>query len=133
MRWKYGAIALSAALTVVAVLAPPGAKAADFSKDEAAIAKKLEDAYGVKVLRIRSGEVDGAPVYVVTVMNPAGNYNAAFQVSTLAVDKASGELVPQFRQTPTGQQVSGAESRYPPTDDSGAEMRRQTERRLRER
>ena len=134
MRWQAGAIALFTASIVVAGLAAPRAEAAaDFSKDEAAVAKKIEDTYGVKVLRIRSGEIDGSPVYIVTVMNPAGDYNAAFQVSTLAIDKASGDLVSQFRQTPTGQQRSGADIRNPPTDDSGVELRRQTERRLRQR
>lgn len=133
MRRLFGLIAFSIALTLAVGLFAPFVKAAGFRKDEAAVAKRLEDAYGVKVLRIRSGEMNGLAVYIVTVMNPAGDFNSAFQVTTLAVDKASGALVSQYRQTPTGSRRSGAESRTPPDDSSGMVMRRQTERRLRER
>lgn len=134
MRRQFGAIALFIALTLAGgSVASPTAAATEFSKDEAAIAEKLEGAYGVKVLHIRSGEINGTPIYIVTVMNPAGDYNTAFQVTTLAVDKTSGALVPQYRQTPTGQRHAGAESREPPTDASGAVIRQWTERRLRQR
>jgi hypothetical protein len=134
MRRQFGAFALSIALTLAAGAGVSAADAAaTFSKEEAAVAKKLEDAYGVRVLRIRSGDVDGTAVYIVTVMNPAGDFNAAFQVTTLAVGKSSGALISQYRQTPTGQRRSGAASRNPSGDISGTAMRRRTERRLRPR
>lgn len=134
MRRQISAFALLIALTFVAGSSVSPAKAAaNFSKDETAVAKKLEAAYGVQVLRIRSGLIDGSAVYFVTVMNPAGDSNAALQVTTLAVNKTSGKLVSQYRQTPTGQRHSGAESRTPSTDVSGAAIRQRTWRRLRQR
>ena len=69
---------------------------------EAEATDKLETSYGVRVLKVRSGEIDGRKVWLVTVMNPGGNSNAAFQVNTLAVDKESGELVPSFRHGASG-------------------------------
>lgn len=103
MPRKFGAFALFLALALSAGTGISDTHAAaELSEEEAAVAKKLEDAYGVRVLRIRSGEIDGLAVYIVTVMNPAGDFNEAFQVTTLAVDKKSGILVSRFRQTPTG-------------------------------
>lgn len=134
MQRQMSAVALFIAVTlttgspVTAVNA-----AAKFSKDEAAIAKKLETTYGVRVLGIRSGAMDGVKVYIVTVMNPAGNFNGAFRVTKLAVDKASGRLVSQYRETPTGQRHPAAERRDTTTDASGPAIRRRTERRLRAR
>ena len=63
--------------------------------------------YGVDVLRVRAGDLNGTPVWLVTVMVPGGNFNSAFQVTTLAVDRMSGALVPAFRQ------VANASRRLP--------------------
>ena len=46
---------------------------------------------------MRSVELDGAPAYAVKVMNPGGNSNAAFRVSTLLVDGDSGTVLGQVR------------------------------------
>lgn len=134
MRRQSGLIALTIGLAFGGCMFASSVLAAkNFTEDEAQVANKLQKAYGVKILRIRPGQIDGKPVYIVTVMNPAGNSNAAFQVTTLAVDKNSGELVSQYRQTPTGQRHSGANSYNTPDDASGMIIRQRTEQRLRER
>ena len=45
------------------------------------------------MLGIEQVEAEGGPRYAVKVMNPPGNYNAAFMVTTLLVDAASGEIL----------------------------------------
>lgn len=77
-----------------------GLALAQVSQDQAAAG--IAEEYGVEVLRVRPGEIDGKPVWLITVMQPGGTYNTAFQVTTLAVDQASGDLVPAFRQGPSG-------------------------------
>ena len=66
-----------------------------------------------QVLRISPGTADGRNVFVVTVMNPPGDFNEAFQVNTLVVDAETGRLVPQFRHLPSGQSFSGAARNVP--------------------
>ena len=60
-------------------------------------AAKIEADYGVKALRVRPGTIDGIEVWLVTVMKPGRDSNDAFQVTTLAVDQATGALVPAYR------------------------------------
>ncbi len=67
-----------------------------------AAAKQIAAEFDVTVLRVESGSIDGIPVWLVTVMNRGGEFNSAFQVNTLAVDKATGRLVPSFRHRPSG-------------------------------
>ncbi len=83
------------------------------------IDKKLTQQYGVKVLRLTQGEYDGKKVFLATVMNPAGNSNGAFEVATLAVDPQTGNLIPAFRHTKTGYELSGAESTNTNRNDWG--------------
>ncbi len=59
--------------------------------------KQIGERFDVEVLKVRPGEIDGRKVWLVTVMRPGGDSNAAFQVHLLAVDQESGELVPSFR------------------------------------
>ena len=87
------------AIPLAASLAPRAA-AAEVTSEQAAAGIAAD--YGVEVLRVRPGEIDGKPVWMVTVMQPGGLSNAAFQVTTLAVDRASGALVPVFRHGPSG-------------------------------
>lgn len=69
---------------------------------EAEAAKLIAERYAVEVLRVRAGEQDGRRVWLVTVMQPGGNRNSAFQVHVLAVDRESGELVPSFQHHSSG-------------------------------
>ncbi|NIA69509.1 hypothetical protein HBA54_12985 [Pelagibius litoralis] len=69
---------------------------------EEAAAKLITEQFGVEVLRIRAGDLDGRPVWFVTVMQPEGSSNATFQVHILAVDQESGRLLPSFRHRSSG-------------------------------
>jgi len=69
---------------------------------EAAAGEKVAKAFGVQVLKVEGGEIDGRPVWLVTVMREGGNRNNAFQVSTLAVDQQSGDLMSSFRHGASG-------------------------------
>jgi len=77
---------------------------------EAEVTTKVARDYGVDVLRVRRGAVDGRQVFLVTMMNPGGDFNEAFQVNTIAVDMESGELVPGFRHRPSGADANQAPS-----------------------
>ncbi len=68
-----------------------------------AAGKRIAAEFGVTVLRVVPGAIDGIPVWLVTVMNRGGDFNSAFQVNTLAVDQATGRLVPSFRHKASGQ------------------------------
>ncbi len=74
--------------------------------------RKVAEAFGVEVLskHTRAGEIDGRAVWFLTVMNPGGTFNDAFQVNTLAVDQETGELVPAFRHRASGYDLPGAAS-----------------------
>ena len=79
------------------------------SEQEAAA--KIAEAYDVRVLRVREGEIDGTAVWLVTVMKGGGERNDAYQVTTLAVDRETGRLVPSFRHRPSGYDLPGAQPR----------------------
>jgi hypothetical protein len=55
--------------------------------------RQIEETYDVEVLRVREGEIDGRGVWLVTVMLPPGDFNTAFMVSNLAIDRQTGDLV----------------------------------------
>jgi hypothetical protein len=80
---------------------------------------------GVQVLAVTPVEADGGARYAVKVMNPPGNYNGAFLVSTLLVDAVSGEVVGEAG--PEGGLVRPIQ--VPASDaESGLEARRRTYR-----
>ncbi|MFQ5773284.1 MAG: hypothetical protein ACE5GS_02090 [Kiloniellaceae bacterium] len=112
--------ALGGMLLVGAGLVAPRPVAAQVTSDAAAA--RIRADYNVKVLRVRPGEVAGAPVWLVTVMKPGGDSNDAFQVTTLAVDQATGKLVPAFRHGPQGP-VGTAESVRTQVDKRPSVMR----------
>ena len=91
---------------MVLALAAPAAPAMAQVTEEAAAAQ-IRTEYGVEVLRVRAGTVDGRPVWLITVMKPGGTSNSAFQVTTLAVDQATGDLVPAYRHGRHGAEGSG--------------------------
>ncbi|HET6521979.1 MAG TPA: hypothetical protein VFG47_19480, partial [Geminicoccaceae bacterium] len=93
---------------------------------EKEIAARIAAAYGVEVLAVKRDDLVGGPAYAVRVMQPGGNSNAAFQVSTLMVDATTGELIPQFRHRTAGYQVSGSLRAEPPTAPDGTALRRRT-------
>jgi len=107
---------------LLAISEPAGAQAL---MSEAAARAKLEKDWGVEVLRVQADEQDGVPVFLVRVMNPGGNFNEAFQVNVLVIDRRTGELVPQFRHGPTGLRgVAGAPNDA--DENSGPVLRRES-------
>ena len=51
-----------------------------------------------------------------TIMNPGGDFNEAFQVNTLLVDADTGNLVSGFRHLPSGYNASQAAAFEPNRD-----------------
>lgn len=98
-------IAAAVVLLGGVVLAHPAL--AEVGRDEAAA--RLRTDFQVEVLRVRPGEINGTAVWLVTVMSPGGNSNNAYMVTTLAVDRKTGALVPAFYQGRSGAQgLAGA-------------------------
>lgn len=95
---RLGAFALAAAVAVsLGCLAQPAA-----AIDGEAAGKLVAERFGVQVLKVREGTLDGRPVWLVTTMNPGGDSNSAFVVSTVAVDAESGEPVRAVQPIETG-------------------------------
>ena len=78
------------------------------SADEVAAA--IAEAYGVTVLRVVPAKDDGRSVFRLTIMNPGGDFDEAFQVNTLLVDAETGKLVSGFRHRASGYEASQAAS-----------------------
>ena len=114
------------AIGLAAILLGLGAMPASAQRLTAeAAARQVAETYGVEPLRVREMRLeDGSLAYAVTVMTPGGNSNDAFLVTTLLVDARTGELVPQFRHTPTGHEFSDAPFNVPPTESDGPALRR---------
>ena len=96
-------------LGAVLVMPPPAGAAMGADQVRA----KIIQAFGVEVLRVRPAQADGRRVYVVTIMNPGGDFNTAFQVNTLLVDADTGKLVSGFRHRPSGYDANQAPSFIP--------------------
>ena len=62
----------------------------------------METQYGVKVLRIKPMTEQGRSAFAVTIMNPGGDFNEAFQVNTIVIDAETGQLIIQYRQGSSG-------------------------------
>lgn len=103
----------------------PGSAVAQGLMSESEVRSKLQKDWGVQVLRVQADEQDGAPVFVVRVMNPGGNFNEAFQVNVLVVDRRTGELVPQFRHGPSGVHRAGG-ARNDTNENAGPILRRES-------
>ena len=67
--------------------------AAQAQMTERQISGKIERDFGVEVLKVGPAKNLGPQVLAVTVMNPSGDFNEAFQVNTLAVDARTGKLL----------------------------------------
>ena len=91
-----------AAMAVVfgATLALGASPAAALSADQ--VKRQVETQYGVKVLRIKPMTEQGRSAFAVTIMNPGGAFNEAFQVNTIVIDAETGRPIIQYRQGPGG-------------------------------
>ncbi len=106
-----------AALLLGAVTAFPPPAIAALSADQ--VKAKIAKEFGVKVLRVRPAKADGRKVFVVTVMNPGGDFNEAFQINTIVVDAGTGKLVPRFRHRASGHDPNEAPSFAPNRQSAG--------------
>jgi len=121
------ACVFAVALSIAMVAGSGPASAQRLTAQEAG--QRVAESYGVEVLRVRDMRTaDGRRAYAVTVMAPGGDNNEAFQVTTLLVDPQTGDLISQYRQTPTGHEISGAPSNVPPTEVEGPALRRRSTR-----
>lgn len=119
------------AAAVALLLAGSGLAAAErLSADE--VSADITKRYHVTVLRVTPTKVEDRAAYAVVVMNPAGDDNGAFKVTTLIADAETGELVSQFAHRPSGYDLPLPADRSPPTD-SGPMIRSLTEREYRQR
>ncbi len=108
---------LAAAVLLSAALAFPSPAIAAMSANQ--VKAKIAKEFGVKVLTVRPGKADGRKVYVVTMMNPGGDFNEAFQVNTIIVDAETGKLVPRFRHRASGHDANEAPSFAPNRQPTG--------------
>jgi len=120
MRKRRPSVFCSFPLLALLMLAPAAAAQAPGKQE---IADRIAKSYDVTVLKTVEAESNGKRVLYLTVMKNGGNSNDAFAVTTLEVDPATGDLVSQYRTTPTGQVDAGPEPREPSYDESGETMR----------
>ena len=100
--------------------APPPAK---LSPEQ--VRERIGQALGVEVLSVDRVAAE-RPAYALKVMNPPGNYNAAFRVVTLLVDGDTGEVLGEVQATPNAEDPDAFPARRAPGDTSGLELRRRT-------
>jgi hypothetical protein len=63
------------------------------------VRQQVERDSGGKVIKIEPRKFGTLEVFAVTVMNPGGLSNAAFQVCTVIINAENGTIVPEARQT----------------------------------
>jgi hypothetical protein len=117
-------LVVSAGLGAADAAEPPSA-----DKIAAGIAKR----YNVTVLHTTPTTIGDWLAYRVVVMNPGGDDNGAFKVTTLVVDAETGMLMPQFMHRAAGYDLPSPSDRNPPADASGPIIRSLTEREYRQR
>ena len=99
---------------------------AQLSADQ--VRQRISEDLGVEVLsvdRVADGE---RAAYALKVMNPPGNYNAAFRVVTLLVDGDSGAVLGEIQTTPSAETPDAFPGRREPGEQSGLELRRRSHR-----
>jgi hypothetical protein len=112
-------------LAVALVLGLPTATAAQV-KSPAELTAELEQSRGVKVLKLQETRVDSRTAYIVSVMNPDGDSNAAFQVERILIDAETGKPIQTYRHGPTGWSEPAGPDFTPPHEGDGPTMRRMT-------
>jgi hypothetical protein len=116
-------------LAIALTMLGAAAAAAQIPVDK--VSADIAQRYGVSVLKVTPTEIDGHAAYAVVVMNPGGDDNGAFKVSTLLVDAASGELLPQFAHRTAGYELPPAPDTATPGNDAGPILRSLTAREYR--
>ncbi len=95
---------------VVTGLAMLVAATAQAKMTGAEVTEHIEQLYPVKVLRVTVTEINGKGAFAVTVMNQGGNFNSAFQVTTLVVDAETGALLSVFGHRASGYRLGAGHS-----------------------
>ncbi len=90
--WRCGIAAILAAGVGLASSAAMAAMTAD------QIRQQVERESGGKVIKIEPRKYGTLEAFAVTVMNPGGNSNAAFQVYTVIINAENGTPVSEQRQ-----------------------------------
>ena len=75
---------------------------------EAEVKQSVEQTYNVRVLGIKRIEHGGGPAFRVTFMNPGGDFNTAYQVSSIVIDVETGQLIARFRHRSSGYDPNAA-------------------------
>ena len=83
---------------------------------------------GVEVLSVDRVAAGARPAYALKVMNPPGNYNAAFRVVTLLVDGDSGAVLGEIRTPPSAETPDAFPGRREAGERGGLELRRRSHR-----
>jgi len=100
--------------------------AARLSADQ--VRQRISEDLGVEVLSVDRVAAGERPAYALKVMNPPGNYNAAFRVVTLLVDGDSGAVLGEIQTTPSAETPDAFPGRREPGEQSGLELRRRSHR-----
>jgi hypothetical protein len=109
--------------------ADPGAPAAAVTPalPDQALAKRLAEQLGVRVLSMTPTGAKDPPTYAVRVMNPPGDANGALLVSTLLVDATTGKVLGQIQSVPSAARPDAMPPTRTPEDaDGGRDLRRRT-------
>ncbi len=85
---KGAAMAVVFGATLALGATPTGAA---LSADQ--VKRQVETRYGVEVLRIKPMTEQGRSAFAVTIMNPGGAFNEAFQVNTIVIDAETGRPI----------------------------------------
>jgi hypothetical protein len=139
---RLNALLLTLLLSAVAQAAEPGQREGQAYADPGApaaaaasaatlpgeqIAKQIAEKLGVQVLGVAPTDAKDPPTYAVRVMNPAGNDNGAFVVSTLLVDASSGAILGEAHPVPSAARPDAMSlTRTPEDADGGRDLRRRT-------
>ena len=92
------------------------------------VRQRISEDLGVEVLSVDPVAADERPAYALKVMNPPGNYNAAFRVVTLLVDGDSGAVLGEIQTAPSAETPDAFPGRREAGEQSGPELRRRSHR-----
>jgi DNA-binding FrmR family transcriptional regulator len=92
------------------------------------VRQRISEDLGVEVLSVGRVSAGERPAYALKVMNPPGNYNAAFRVVTLLVDGDSGAVLGEIQTTPSAETSDAFPGHRASGEESGLELRRRSHR-----
>ena len=96
MKMKTRRYGIAAVLAIFVGLAATAAMAA-MTADQ--VRQQVEQESGGKVIKIEPRKYGALEAFAVTIMNPGGNSNAAFQVYTVIINAENGTPISEQRQS----------------------------------